>query len=49
MVTEQEIQRGLKLIQQIRDEAYVRNIEWELTSIEKFYRTQLYTLQKNNR
>ena len=45
---EGKLERGLELIQQLRDEAYIKNIEWELTSIEKFYRISLYALRKQN-
>lgn len=43
---EQKLERGLELIQQLRDEAYTKGIEWELTSLEKFYKENLYALQE---
>lgn len=45
-MSEQELQRGLELIQRLRDEAYTKGIEWELTSLEKFYKENLYALQE---
>lgn len=40
------LERGLELIQRLRDEAYTKGIEWELTSLEKFYTENLYALQE---
>lgn len=41
------IENSIKLVQQLRDRgAYSDEIEWELNSIEKFYKIKLYALKK---